>query len=651
MSDVAILAYGAISALGEGAAAADAGTIGSPARVAIARDDELVRAGLARPFAARAPVAENEHRATVLLDRALAACASELDRVRPGWRRERVGLVLGTSSGGMREAERAFAALAAGESVRDAEAATYFGPMARAARSLGRPLEPAMLVLGACASSAIAVGLSVRWLERDACDLVLAGGFDDVTVFVAAGFEVLRATTASPPPRPFRIGRDGMALGEGAAVLALARNGPRAGDAVGARGAPLLVTGFGAASDAGHITAPDREGAGLARAALAALEEAGRPPVDLVSPHATATPFNDPAEARAIVRALGADCQPAPVVHPFKAQIGHTLGAAGALELLACTDAIARGVLPAAAGEGELDPHAPVRLLDRTTAGSPRTALKLAAAFGGANAALVVAAQPAGRTRPRRAAYVGRAAHVDREPPLDALAAATGVAADRLARTDSLVRLALAAVAGIGLDRASAAGTGVVVGSALATVETNAVFAARIREHGARSAEPRRFVYTSPNAAAGECSIAFGLTGPNFATGGGLHAGLEALAAAALLVESGDADRVVVVAVDEGGAVTRALGGSGVRPGAVAVLVGADAATARARVAAVRLARGVPVAGPHPAGHLALVPLTAGRPPPELASSSPPDALAIIALEPIDTSTSLRRIAAGPMTT
>lgn len=639
MSDVAVLAAGAISALGEGAEAAGAGEVGARARVAIARDEELARAGLARPFVARASIAERTHRATALLERALAACTTQLDGVRPGWRGERVGLVLGTSSGGMREAERAFAALAAGEPVADAEAATYFGPMARAARSLGRPLEPAMLVLGACASSAIAIGLGVRWLERDACDLVLAGGFDDVTVFVAAGFEVLRATTAAPPPRPFRLGRDGMALGEGAAVLALARAtpGPRA----------LFVTGFGAASDAGHVTAPDRDGAGLARAALAALDEAGRPRVDVVSAHATATPFNDPAEARAIARALAGQAPPAAVVHPFKAQIGHTLGAAGALELLACADALARGVLPAAAGEGEPDPEAPARLLDRGDAGSPRAALKLAAAFGGANAALVLAAQP-GRVRPRRAAFVGPAAHVDREPPLDALAAATGFSTDRLARSDGLVRIALAAVAALGLERAALAGAGVVVGSALATVETNALFAARIREHGARAAEPRRFVYTSPNVTPGECSIAFGLTGPSFATGGGLHAGLEALAAAALLVESGDADRVVVVAADEGGPVTRALAGDAVRPGAVAVLVSAEPAGARARVGAVRLARGVPAASAGaggPAGHLALLPLVASpeslpwqRSTPaalELASSSPPDALAVIALEPI----------------
>jgi 3-oxoacyl-(acyl-carrier-protein) synthase len=286
VSDVAILAFGAVSALGEGAAAVSAGAVGEAARVAIRRDEELESAGLARPFAARAAIGMPGDRATEVLERALVACAAQLDGARRGWRGERVGLVLGTSSGGMRGAEKAFAGLARGEPVADPEAATYFGPMAHASRSLRLAFDPAMLVLGACASSALAIGLGVRCLERGACDLVLAGGFDDVTVFVACGFEALRATTARPPPRPFRLGRDGMVLGEGAAVLALARAAPAA---------RCFVTGFGAASDAIHLTAPDPHGSGLARAAAAALTEAGRPAIDLVSAHGTATPFNDAA--------------------------------------------------------------------------------------------------------------------------------------------------------------------------------------------------------------------------------------------------------------------------------------------------------------------------------------------------------------------
>ncbi len=625
MSDVAIVAFGAVSALGEGASAVHAGAVGEAARLGITRDAELARAGLARPFVARALVEDPEDRATALLLRALGACAVDLDRSRPGWRGERVGLVLGTSSGGMRAAERAFASLARGESVVDPEAATYFGPMARAARSLGRPLDPALLVLGACASSVLAVGLAARCLARGACDVVLAGGFDDVTVFVAAGFEALRATTASPPPRPFRLGRDGMSLGEGAAVLALVRREPAA---------KLFVTGFGASSDASHITAPDRAGAGLSRAAGAALAEAGQPEVELVSPHATATPYNDAAETRALARALSGQ-RSTPVMHPFKAQIGHTLGAAGALELLACGDAIVRGVLPASAGEGELDPDAPARLLGRTTTGTVRTALKLASAFGGANAALVVAARSGGPSREPRPVYLRASSFVAAEPAVDALAAALGIPVDRLARADGLVHRALAAVAALEGLSGPLAGAGIVVGSALATVETNALYAARIRERGAHGAPPRVFPYTSPNAVPGECSIAFGLTGPSFSVGGGLHAGLEALAAATLLVEAGDAERVVVVAVDEGGPTTRALAGEAVVPGAVALLLSASSRDARARVGELHVRRGVPVRAAVGVGHQALLPLVDAAFAGDLVASSPPDGLAVVRIEAV----------------
>lgn len=632
MSDVAIVAFGALSALGEGAAAVTAGEPGSPARVGIVRDAELVNAGLARPFAARVALPEGTtDRATAVLGRALGACTASLDAAWPAWRGVRVGLVLGTSSGGMRAAEAAFATLARGDSVADAEAATYFGPFARGARALGMRLDPAMLVLGACASSTFAVGLGARWLERGDCDLVLAGGFDDVTVFVAAGFEVLRATTASPPPRPFRAGRDGMALGEGAAVLALVAGRVASRERMPVR---AYVRGFGASCDAVHLTAPDREGRALARATAAALGEAGNPRVDLVSPHATATPFNDPAEARAIAGILR---EHAPVVHPFKAQVGHTLGAAGALELLTCVDAIERGVLPAAAGEGPLDVDPPVRLLERAAPGAPRVGLKLSSAFGGANAALVVSAS-SGAAREVRPVYVGAAVHVPREPELEELASLTGIAADRLARSDGLVRLALASIARLKATGTALEGAGVVVGTALATVETNTLFAARIRERGARAAEPRRFPYTSPNAVAGECSIAFGLTGPGFTVGGGMHAGLEALAAAAVLVGAGDADRIVVVAADEFGPTSRALAGDTLGPGAVALVVSSSPAGAIARIGRMEVARGVPPPGGPPGaprGHQALLPLASSPVPGELSSASPPDASARVVLEPV----------------
>src|SRR5262249_1873116 len=117
--------------------------------------------------------------------------------------------------------------------------------------------------------------------------------------------------------------------------------------------------------------------------------------IELVSAHATATPMNDLAESRALKIALGERTKRV-VVHPFKAVIGHTLGAAGALEALAALDAVRRGLAPAAFGDGELEPEFEGRLLARNERAAVGRILKLSAAFGGAVAALVVGTDPPG---------------------------------------------------------------------------------------------------------------------------------------------------------------------------------------------------------------------------------------------------------------
>jgi 3-oxoacyl-[acyl-carrier-protein] synthase-1/3-oxoacyl-[acyl-carrier-protein] synthase II len=120
-------------------------------------------------------------------------------------------------------------------------------------------------------------------------------------------------------------------------------------------------------------------------------------------------------------------------------------------------------------------------------------------------------------------------------------------------------------------------GAGLIVGTSLATLEQNELFDSRRRERGARFVEPRRFPATSPNAAAGECAIAFHLTGPTFAVGGSLHGGLEALEVARDLVAAGDAEVMVVVAADLAGAPTAALldaaGAAPITEGACAALL------------------------------------------------------------------------------
>lgn len=557
---VAIVAWAASSGLGVGERALAVPAVGEAATTAVRRDPTLDAAGLLRPFCARAEVPDGDgDRATRLLAPVLETCARHLDAALPGWRSRRVGLALGTSSGGMGTFETA------GEEA--SLVGTYLGPVLEVARPC--PVSPFALVLGACASGTLAIGLGRTWLLRDACDVVLAGGFDAVSTFVASGFEVLRATCTDAGPRPFRIERNGLALGEGAAVLALTKVGATAR-------AFAFVTGFGASCDAVHLTAPDREGRGLAHAARAALDDAKveAAAIALVGAHGTATEFNDAAEAKAMAQVLGS----AVPVHAPKGAIGHTLGAAGALETLALASAMERGVAPASWGGGT--PMAGVGVAEVSAPCDVPVSLKLSSAFGGANAALVVA-RPSGReeaphTIARASAFVSRAVVVQ-TPPTDlaALAARTGYPEDKVARGDDLVKLALAACAALedtALGRGALRGAGIVVGHGLATIETNAAYLARIRDAGAHRGEPRRFPYTTPNAAAGECAVAFGLTGPAFAVGGGPHGGIEAIAVARDLVCGGQAERVVVVAVDEAAEASRQKG-KATSSGAVALLV------------------------------------------------------------------------------
>jgi 3-oxoacyl-[acyl-carrier-protein] synthase II len=620
----AVIAFGALSALGEGESALGVGAVGAPAQIALGRDPELEAAGLLRPFCGRVHAIDeltgDGDRATALLQRALAACAEQLDAVLPGWRAKRVGLAIGTSSGGMRAFEAAFRD---GGSPEGSAHATYLGPVLAAERPCD--LEPVAFVLGACASGTLAVGLAREWLLAGACDVALCGGFDAVSVFVASGFEVLRAVCSDGSPRPFRAGRDGLALGEGAAVLALVRAADAVAGALPTRG---HVQGFGASCDAVHLTAPDREGRGLARAAEQALDDAGRPPVDLVSAHGTATVFNDASEAQALAAVLGASIGKVPL-HALKGQVGHTLGAAGALETLSALHAMERGIAPASAGTGAIEGG--VKVLDRAERHDATTALKLSAAFGGANAALVVTREGGGRAasvrRASREVHVSRAValteDLERATDARALAGLTGYSEDKLARADGLVRLTVASVvrlreALLAAGQGTLEGAGILVGHGLATVDTNAAYLARIAAAGAARGEPRRFPYTTPNAPAGECAVALGLPGPAFAVGGGPHGGLEALAVAADLVRGGVAERIVVVAVDEAGAGSRRIA-SDTLPGAVALLVAAEPLAARLEAWSVGLPQRVPAGGalatPRAVeAHRALLPLSSGCP-------------------------------------
>ena len=571
----AVVAFGAASALGRAEAAFDVGEPG-------ARPPEVwsSRAG-GKPFGrVLSCTASPSERPRALLESGLEQVAEQLGAWDSEWRSLRLGVIVGTSSGGFAALERALGAVgsAAPDPAHWARSA-YFAPLSGALSRLGRARPPERLVslYAACASSSLALGLGLRWLELGEIDLVIAGGYDAESGCVGAGFDALKATS-SAPPRPFRAERDGMALGEGVALLALTRSSERAYG---------FLRGFAATSDAVHITAPDRTGRSLARAAQGALVDAGLAASELgfVSVHGTATSFNDAAEAAALELVFGEQAAQLQL-HAFKSVVGHTLGAAGALESLAALSALRRGVLPASASSGTAMPELPARLLDENVPSQAEHCLKLSTAFGGSNAALTLSRR-AGPVvqRARRSVYVVAAGSVCTELDAARVTELMVAPAERLPRSDTLSALAVAASAealrdararGVQLDRLR---TGVIVGSVGATLEANAEFAARILAKGVEHAEPRRFPGTSPNACAGHVAIAFGLGGLSHAVGAGAGAALEALEVARDWLAAGDLDAALVVVAEQAGPTARrALEAAGLLPpeqGSFALLLSA----------------------------------------------------------------------------
>ncbi|HXT19461.1 MAG TPA: beta-ketoacyl-[acyl-carrier-protein] synthase family protein [Thermoanaerobaculia bacterium] len=303
------------------------------------------------------------------------------------------GVFFGSSTGGMWESERYFAHLIGVREGRPrlgwVTSQQYNGPgdaVARWARVEG----PVETLSSACTSGALAIAAAADALRDGEAELALAGGSDSLCQLTYAGFNSLRAVDAAPC-RPFRRDREGMSLGEGAAVLVLEtlaharRRGAR----------PLAELLAGASScDAHHMTAPAPDGRGAVCAIRRALGEAGiaADAVDFVNAHGTGTPLNDTAEWQALLQTLGARAADVPVAAP-KGSVGHLLGAAGALEAVATVLCLTHGCVHPTPAGGEVDEAAPAPLvLGRALRnGQLDVGLSINLAFGGSNAALLFA--------------------------------------------------------------------------------------------------------------------------------------------------------------------------------------------------------------------------------------------------------------------
>jgi 3-oxoacyl-[acyl-carrier-protein] synthase-1 len=240
---------------------------------------------------------------------------------------------------------------------------------------------PAVAVSCACASSAKAFGSARRMLEAGLIDAALVGGVDSLCLTTLYGFHSLQLS--SPVPcRPFDVARDGISIGEGAALVLL----ERAPDDLD--GDSVLLLGVGESSDAYHMSAPHPEGLGARRAMRAALASAALDPgdIDYINLHGTGTPSNDRSESHAVTSVFG----PTTPCSSTKGATGHTLGAAGALEAIISALAVKNGFMPGGVHTSTIDPTLTALYIRDNRRASIMRVMSNSFGFGGTNCSLIL---------------------------------------------------------------------------------------------------------------------------------------------------------------------------------------------------------------------------------------------------------------------
>ncbi len=309
---------------------------------------------------------------------------------------ERAGVVIGSGIGGIETIEQEVLRMQEGGPRRVSPLMVPKGLTNMASGSVAIRLGlrgPNKAVVSACSTANHCIGEAINLIRLGKADIILAGGTESpITPFAMAGFSSMRAmSTRNDEPqrasRPFDKDRDGFVMGEGAGIIVIESE-----EHARARGAEILgeVAGMGETCDAFHITAPLEDGSGSARAIRLALEDAGidKGMVDYYNAHGTSTQLNEPGEAKALRLIYGADM---PLVSSTKSMTGHLLGAAGAIEAIACILAIRDGIIPPNINFETPDPECEVNLVANV---ARKTRVSVAVSnslgFGGHNAALVL---------------------------------------------------------------------------------------------------------------------------------------------------------------------------------------------------------------------------------------------------------------------
>jgi len=313
--------------------------------------------------------------ATDALAQARAGAVDWLQHISP----TRIGLILATTKANIEALER----LSAGRPCSDVARRHLQADLLAAdlaAEHGARGLVQSLSL--ACTSGNVALHQGAKWIQRGLADAVLVVGVDHLSEFVVAGFTSLKAIDPAGC-RPFDRDRAGLSPGEAGAAIVLAR-----GDLVS--DSAITLRGWGSSNDANHMTGPSRDGAGLAQAVAAALlaAEVRAEEIDYINVHGTGTPYNDAMESAALRKVFGDTCPP---VSGMKGMLGHTLGAAGVVETIACALALQHQFLPGTPGlTHPADGTPPSLVLTPRPAKTLRHVLKLNTGFGGLNSALVL---------------------------------------------------------------------------------------------------------------------------------------------------------------------------------------------------------------------------------------------------------------------
>lgn len=511
-----------------------------------------------------ARLAEDEDRASSWAARAAREALSEAAWSEAQLASSRTHLVVATTKGSLPLAAEVMRGRRPPSGL---ERAFLFSLAPSLARGLGMG-GPIHTVSVACASGLSAVGLARALIGRGDAERVLVVGTDGLSDFILRGFLSLQALDPAGA-RPFDAQRAGLSLGEGAAAVAL-----RASEGEG-----LQILGYAAKSDANHITGPARDGRGLVAALEGALLDAALSPPEIAAAvlHGTGTRFNDAMEGVAYARVFGPRALP---VLSVKGGVGHTMGAAGLVNLVTAVRSVKAGTCPPSAGLEELDAEIPLDVVAR----APRplasnTVLTSASGFAGVNAAVIVGPGPARDGRPRGLRRVSSpprrtAALVTRvlRLPTDRPVLVERVGARSARRFDDLSLYGVAASDAIllesGLDAKTlgAARHALILGTATGCLESDHAFYAGALQPEIDAASPRLFVYTLPNIVLGEIAIRHQLAGENLVLSSGRASGLAALVEGARRIEAGELDAALVFSLEVSGAALQSLAPAGHAP-------------------------------------------------------------------------------------